>query len=104
IEWGYKDFSKDVKVILGQDISEKIDLENTYELLVQNAEDFIYRCDAIGNYTFINDVCFRKLGYAKEELIGINSLKVVHEDYKDEIQKFYSEHLESHRTSSYKEF
>lgn len=104
IEWDYKDFSKDVKVILGQDISEKIDLENTYELLVQNAEDFIYRCDAFGNYAFINDVSFRKLGYTKEELIGVNSLKVVHDDYKNEVQQFYSEHLESHKTSSYKEF
>lgn len=104
IEWDYKDFSKDVKVILGQDISEKIDLENTYELLVQNAEDFIYRCDAFGNYTFINDVSFRKLGYTKEDLIGVNSLKLVHDDYRNEIQKFYSDHLESHKTSSYKEF
>jgi len=104
IEWAYKDFSKNIKVILGQDISEKIELENTYELLVQNAEDFIYRCDTYGNYTFINDVSFRKLGYSKEDLIGMNSLKIVHEDYINDIRAYYIEHLESQKKSSYKEF
>lgn len=104
IEWAYKDFSKNIKVILGQDISEKIDLENTYELLVQNAEDFIYRCDSNGNYTFINDVSYRKLGYDKADLIGLNSLKLVHEDYREEIKKYYNEHLGSRKKSSYKEF
>lgn len=104
IEWAYKDFSKNIKVILGQDISEKIELENTYELLVQNAEDFIYRCDYQGNYTFINDVSFKKLGYSKKDLIGLNSIKIVHEDYRDEIKQYYNDHLESHKKSSYKEF
>lgn len=104
IEWAYKDFSKDIKVILGQDVSEKIELENTYELLVQSAEDFIYRCDAFGNYTFINDASFQKLGYTKEDLIGTNSIKIVHEDYREEIRKYYQDHLKSHRNSSYKEF
>jgi PAS domain S-box-containing protein len=103
IEWAYKDFSKDIKVILGQDVSEKVELENTYELLVQSAEDFIYRCDVDGNYVFVNNVSFQKLGYSKEELIGQNSIKLVHEDYRDEIKQYYRDHLGSQRHSSYKE-
>lgn len=103
IEWAYKDFSKDIKVILGQDVSEKIELENTYELLVESAEDFIYRCDASGNYVFINNVSFVKLGYSKEELMGVNSLSLVADEYKDEVHQYYKEHLESQRHSSYKE-
>ena len=103
IEWAYKDFSKDIKVILGQDVSEKIELENTYELLVESAEDFIYRCDASGNYVFTNNVSFKKLGYSKEELMGANSLSLVVDEYKDEVRQYYNEHLNSQRHSSYKE-
>jgi len=102
-EWAYKDFSKDIKVIIGQDVSEKIELESTYELLVQNAEDFIYRCDARGNYVFVNNVSFLKLGYEKDELIGENSIKIVHEDYREEVKRYYREHLQSQRHSSYQE-
>ena len=104
IEWSYKDFSRDVKVILGQDVSEKMELENTYELLVQNAEDYIYRCDTFGNYLFLNDVSFQKLGYTKEELIGKSSLMLVHEDYRSEVKNYYKNHFDSHKTTSYKEF
>ena len=103
IEWAYKDFSKDIKVILGQDVSEKIELENTYELLVESAEDFIYRCDASGNYVFINTISFQKLGYSKEELMGMNSLSIVADEYKDEVHHYYKEHFENQRQSSYKE-
>ncbi len=103
VEWAYKDFTKDIKVILGQDVSEKIELENTYELLVESAEDFIYRCDAYGNYVFINNVSFLKLGYTKSELMGQNSISIVQEEYREEVKHYYREHLESQRHSSYKE-
>ncbi len=104
IEWSYKDFSSDIKVILGQDVSEKMELENTYELLVQNAEDYIYRCDTSGNYLFLNDISFQKLGYTKEELIGKSSLILVHEDYRTEVKNYYKKHFDSNKTTSYKEF
>lgn len=104
VEWSYKVFSGNVKVILGQDVSEKMELENTYELLVQNAEDFIYRCDISANFIFLNDICFKKLGYTKEELIGKSSLMIVHEDYKEEVENYYKDHFSERRKNSYKEF
>ena len=104
IEWAYKDFSNNIKVILGQDVTEKMELENTYELLVQNAEDFIYRCDIEGNFIFMNNICFTKLGYIKKEIIGSASLSIVPEEYKEEVNDFYEEHFASRRNSSYKEF
>ena len=104
IEWAYKNFSNDVKVILGQDISEKLELENTYELLVQNAEDFIYRCDIDGNYKFLNDICYKKLGYVEEDLIGKSSMIVIPEEYVKEIEAYYQEHFSQKKKSSYKEF
>lgn len=104
MEWNYKDFSRNIKVILGQDISEKMELENTYELLVQNAQDFIYRCDIHGNFIFLNDICYTKLGYSKTDLIGLHSLSIVSEGYHDKVEKYYQNHFNEKLTSSYQEF
>ena len=104
IEWDYKDFSRNIKVILGQDVSEKMELENTYELLVQNAQDFIYRCDINGNFIFLNDVCYTKLGYSKDDLIGTFSLDIIPEEYHDNVEKYYQNHFAEKLTSSYREF
>jgi PAS domain S-box-containing protein len=104
VEWEYKDFSKDVKVMLGQDISEQMELENTYELLVQNAEDFIYRCNLQGDFIFLNDICYEKLGYTKEDLLNKHSISIVPEKYFEEVSNYYSEHFKQRSASSYKEF
>lgn len=104
IEWQYRQFSDDIKVMLGQEISERMELENTYELLVQNAEDFIYRMDIHGNFLFMNDVCFDRLGYTKEELINKNSSYIVPDDFQEEVKQFYAEQFMERKISSYKEF
>lgn len=104
IEWQYKEFGEDTKVMMGQEISEKMELENTYELLVQNAEDLIYRCDTDGNFIFANNIIFEKLGYTKSDLIGKDSISIVPEDFQDEVRQFYRDHFLERKTSSYKEF
>src|SRR5690606_31612781 len=52
IEWTYKEFSEDVKAIIGQVVNDKIEVQNTYELLVQNAEDYIYQVNIDSNFQF----------------------------------------------------
>lgn len=104
IEWSYQDFSSNIKVIIGQDVTSKMDLENTYELLVQNAEDFIYQCDINGNFTFLNDISYQKLGYNKEELIGQHPSSIVPEKYKNEVIEFYETHFKERKTTSYLQF
>lgn len=103
-DWQYKEFGDDVKVLLGQEISEKMELENTYELLVQNAEDFIYCCDIDGNFLFLNDIIFDRLGYSKTELLGKDSISIVPENYKKEVQQYYRDHFLERKITSYKEF
>ncbi|PWL27259.1 MAG: hypothetical protein DCO96_10955 [Fluviicola sp. XM-24bin1] len=104
IEWQYKEFGEDTKVMMGQEISEKMELENTYELLVQNAEDFIYRCDTEGNFIFANNIIFERLGYAKTDIIGKDSISIVPDDFQEEVRQFYRDHFLERKTSSYKEF
>lgn len=104
IEWSYREFSQNTKIISGQDVSEKMALENTYELLVQHAEDFIYKCDSKGVFKFINDISFAKLGYTKEDLIDTNSIKIVDQEFQLDVLSFYRNHFLMNKLTSYKEF
>ena len=104
VEWSCKVFSKNVKVILGQNVSDRMELETTYELLVENAEDLIYQCDFNGNFCFLNQQCFDKLGYSKEEIEGKFSIDFIVSEYQDQVKVFYRDHFEQRRTTSYFEF
>lgn len=104
IEWSYKKFSNKVRVLLGQDVTTRMDLENTYELLVQNAQDFIYRVDIDGKFVFLNDAMIDNLGYEKSEILGSNSLDIVHETFRSDIENYYRYHFQKRLNSSYKEF
>lgn len=103
MEWSYKQFSENVRVIIGQDVSERIELQNTYELLVQNVEDLIFTIDINGNFVFMNDTFLAKLGYSKEELAGIHSSIILPEYCREEIEYFYRSHFIERMSTSYKE-
>lgn len=103
MEWSYKRFSENTRVIIGQDVSERIELQNTYELLVQNVEDLIYTVDLNGNFVFMNDTFLSKTGYTKEELIGVHSMTIVPENCREEIDYFYRSHFNERKSSSFKE-
>lgn len=104
VEWSYIDFSKNVKVILGQDVTDKKELENTYELLVQHAEDIIFRCDIKGNFLFVNNATNQKLGYDRNELIGKSVLDIVLPEFREEMQRYYQENFNNKQISSYREY
>lgn len=104
IEWSCKVFSEDVKVILGQDITRKMELETTFELLVQNAEDFIYQCDAKGNFIFVNDHTATIIEYGKDELIGMNFSQIIEEQFRSTVVNHYQEHFTNRNNTSYFEF
>lgn len=103
MEWSYKRFSENTRVIIGQDVSERVELQNTYELLVQNVEDLIFTVDINGNFVFLNDTFLNRMEYTKEELLGTDSTQVVDESVREEIQYFYRSHFLERRKSSYKE-
>lgn len=104
MEWSYKRFSENTRVIIGQDVSQRIELQNTYELLVQNVEDLIFTIDLNGNFTFVNHTFIQRTGFSNEEILGTDSLQIVQDDYQDEIGYFYREHFRLRKSSSYKEF
>lgn len=104
IEWTYKSFSDDVKVIIGQVVNDKIEVQNTYELLVQNAEDYIYQVNIDSNFQFVNARFYDRLGYLKSDLIGQCSLDIVAPEYRDKVELFYRNHFKNKEQHSYLEF
>ena len=103
MEWSFSKFSENLNVLVGQDVSEKIELENTYELLVQNVEDMIYTVDINGYFSFLNNPFMEKMGYTKEELVDKQSLYVVPDEYRSEVEEFYVNHFKENRATSYRE-
>ncbi len=66
--------------------------------------DMIYKLDTRGCYTYTNEVTANTLGKTSEELKGQFYLDFVREDYRDKIQRFYTEQMERQLPSTYFEF
>ena len=103
-QWSCKEFSEDVRVILGQDVTDKINLENYYELIVRNADDLIFQTDPYANLTFVNHKCVETFKYTEEEILGKPTTFIVHPDYKDIVQEFYNQQFVERKRTTYFEF
>ncbi len=103
IEWAFKKFSKDVNLILGQDVTDKMELENTYELLVQQADDFIFKFDNNGTFKFINNFTLQRLGYTKEEILDKSAIDFVSPNFKKDVATFYQNQFLNKQLTSYLE-
>ncbi|WP_107038397.1 SpoIIE family protein phosphatase [Brumimicrobium mesophilum] len=103
-QWSCKQFSDEVRIILGQDVTEKINLENYYELIVRNADDLIFQTDTSGNFTFANEKCCEVFARTKEELLGLSILDVIDSNYNEKVNNFFKESLKIRNKGGYKEF
>lgn len=103
-EWTCKEFLEDMRVLIGQDITEKINLQSTYEILVENAEDLIYKTDLDGNLQFLNNRFYDYLPYDKDILIGKNITEIVPKDYKESVLEHYKKQVQKGEKVTYFEF
>ena len=78
--------------------------EERYRLLVESANDIIYKTDFSGNFTFVNDVAPKLTGYTIKEILSMHFLDLIRNDYRDKAAKFYSYHFKNHTESTYFEF
>lgn len=90
IQWKNKQFSKNLIIGIGQDITNEIEIQNRYENLIQNALDFIYEFDLNGNIVFANNYTLKTLGYEEEEILNQHYSKFIRKDYLDFLKSFYS--------------
>jgi PAS domain S-box-containing protein len=103
-QWSCKKFSEELRIILGQDVTEKINLENYYELIVKNADDLIFQTDTNGNFTFVNEKCCEVFERSKSELLDLSILNVVEPAYQKRVRYFIDATLKERQKGKYKEF
>ena len=103
-QWSCKRFSDDVKVILGQDVTEKINLERYYELIVNNADDLIYQTDPFGKFTFVNNKCVEAFELERAKIINTEVDLLIHPDYQEKVQEFYRNQFINRIKTTYLEF
>ena len=65
--------------------------EGRYKYLVQNSPDIIYTLDEHGNFTFINSVAERLIGYKTKELIGKHYTSVIYDEDLEKARWFFNE-------------
>ena len=94
IQWRDKKFSNDLIIGIGEDVTNKIHLQNQYENLIQNAVDYIFEIDNNGNFTFVNDFTIHSLGYDKKEILTRHYSEFIRKDYVKQIMDFYYNLLE----------
>lgn len=101
IEWSCKEFAKGVRVLIGQDVTEKLKLQNTYEVLVENAEDLIFQIDMNGNFKFLNEQFNTYLPYNKNSLIDKNIKTIIPEEYHQLTDEFLEDFKTNDKNVSY---
>ncbi|MCW2119631.1 PAS domain S-box protein [Flavobacterium sp. 7A] len=90
IQWSCQKHTKDIYIVVGQDITEQINIQKSYENLVESANDIIYELDQCGNYLFINKNSEIFTGYTIEELFNSHFRDLISPDYKEKVIEFYT--------------
>jgi two-component system cell cycle sensor histidine kinase/response regulator CckA len=64
--------------------------EEKYRSILENIQDGYLEVDLAGNFTFVNDVVCRRLGYSREELIGMNNRQYTDETAAKKTYQLYN--------------
>jgi PAS domain S-box-containing protein len=75
-----------------------------YRQLVENANDIIYRCDAHGNFTYVNPTVKKILGYTEEELVGRHFTELITDEHRELALAFYKVQFQTKTPNTYFEF
>ncbi|MBO9583850.1 MAG: PAS domain S-box protein [Flavobacterium sp.] len=89
IQWQDKNFSEDLIISIGQDVTEQVIVQDQYKNLIQTATDIIFEIDTEGYFTFINEFGISTLGYTEDEIIKKHYSNFIHEHYITSAVDFY---------------
>lgn len=66
-----------------------------YQKIVEEAIDVVYITDRHGNFTYVNPPAQMLTGFSPEELIGMHFTRLISNDWRDRVSKFYIDQYES---------
>ena len=89
IQWKDKKYSDDIVIGIGQDVTEKVTIENQYRSLIESAADLIYEIDLGSVITYVNQFTEKTLSYDKDEMLTKHFFKFIRHDYVDYVVDFY---------------
>ncbi|WP_395076096.1 PAS domain S-box protein [Flavobacterium sp.] len=89
IQWKDSKYSDDLYVGVGQDVTERVQIENQYKNLIQNASDVIYELDKYGFFVFVNNFAAQMLDYKIEDFYHNHFTEFVREDFRETVSEFY---------------
>jgi PAS domain S-box-containing protein len=78
--------------------------EDTFRIVVESADDIIFKTDLNGFFTYVNPAAAKIIGYPVSEFVGIYFLDIIREDYRPEILQAYTNQLKSRLGNVYTEF
>lgn len=74
-----------------------------YQELVEGASDIIYRCNTDGDFIYVNPTGIHITGYTLDELLKMNYLDLIDEEYRAQVKLFYEDQLDNNTKTSYLE-
>jgi PAS domain S-box-containing protein len=77
---------------------------NRYRLLVESADDLIYRTDAEGRFNYLNPAVADALGFTAGDLLGRDFRERVRPDYQEKARRFYDDQRQQGIPNTYCEF
>ncbi|NUY79582.1 PAS domain S-box protein [Flavobacterium sp. MAH-1] len=89
IQWKDKQYSDNLFIGIGQDITHHVHVQNQYKNLIESASDIIYETDRHGNYTYVNPFTESILGYSAEEFYQRHYSVLIREDFQAKIRSQY---------------
>lgn len=104
IQWQNNFFDNDLVVGIGVDVTDKKEIEERYQHIVESASDIIFTTDSEGYFVFVNEVGTRISGYSIGELLDMNFNELVRADYRKKVSAMYQRQLTTKTEESYIEF
>jgi PAS domain S-box-containing protein/putative nucleotidyltransferase with HDIG domain len=106
----YEALEQRIKVLEEESIKGKraeealLERVDKYRILVENANDIIYRTDNQGRITFCNPISMKYFDYAFADLIGKHYTEFIRPDFRKEMEQFYGRQFVKNIPITYYEF
>ena len=106
----YEALEQRIKVLEEESIKTKraeealLERVDKYRILVENANDIIYRTDNQGRITFCNPISMKYFDYALADLIGKHYTEFIRPDFRKEMEQFYGRQFVKNIPITYYEF